>query len=144
MFKLVSYQLNDIDKITIPRQRRQKLDSYLASVPNRTSNKVMSKLSSPQGIVLSSTKLLIQILFKRCKLMKRIKKKKILTMLNGVEQTKSEMLEIRFHLIFRLFGFFLNLNSNSRIDGGISNLIKTQFLGRLILFNYLELTNSLV
>ena len=72
------------------------------------------------------------------------KKTKILTMLNGVEQTKSEMLEIRFHLIFRLFGFFLNLNSNSRIDGGISNLIKTQFLGRLILFNYLKLTNSLV
>ena len=65
-------------------------------------------------------------------------------MLNGDEQTKSKMLEIRFHLIFRLFGFFLNLNSNSRIDGGISNLIKTQFLGRLILFNYLELTNSLV
>ena len=65
-------------------------------------------------------------------------------MLNRVEQTKSEMLEIWFHLIFWLFGFFLNLNSNSRIDGGISNLIKTQFLGRLILFNYLELTNSLV
>ena len=76
--------------------------------------------------------------------MKRIKKTKLLTMLNGVEQAKSEMLKIRFHMIFRLFGFFLNLNSNSRIDGGISNLIKTQFLGRLILFNYLELTNSLV
>ena len=65
-------------------------------------------------------------------------------MLNEVEQTKSEMLEIRFHLIFRFFGFFLNLNFNSRIDGGISKLIKTQFLGRLILFNYLELTNPLV